>query len=57
LLNWLPAFGMIAAARVHTSEVWRDVKEMTLDEILEEMDELLAELTGLVMTPRPDTPT
>jgi ribosomal protein L29 len=27
-------------------------REMTLDEILEEMDELLAELTGLVATPR-----
>jgi len=47
-----------AAARVLTSEgEWRNVKDMTLPEILEEMDELLAELTGLVVTPRSVTRT
>ena len=38
---------MTAAARVPTSEGWRVVADMDLPENLEEMDELIAELTGL----------
>jgi hypothetical protein len=48
---------MTASARVSTSEGWPPVAKMDLPELRDEMDELLAELTGLVATPKaPDTP-
>jgi len=51
--GWLAAGPMTADARVLTSDgEWRDVSDMDLPEILDEMDELLAEVTGLVVTPR-----
>lgn len=41
---------MSASARMPTSEGWRNVADMDLPELCDEMDELLAELTGLVVT-------
>ena len=41
---------MIASARASKSEGWRDVADMDLTERRDEMDELLAEVTGLVHT-------
>lgn len=48
---------MTAPARVPTSEGMRDVADLDLPELRDEMDELIAELTGLVVTPRsPENP-
>ncbi|HXN60549.1 MAG TPA: hypothetical protein VN886_08860 [Acidimicrobiales bacterium] len=45
---------MSTKPRVPLSDgIWRDINDLSLEEIREEMDELLAEVTGLVRTRRP----
>ena len=41
---------MTASVRVPATEGMRDVAQMDLPELREEMDELIAELTGLART-------